>query len=150
MVEAYYMLSRSCGAEIPCRLEFHAPINFLTPPPPPTHTHTHTHTHIIGYAEEPQLPYHDAVPVDPTFEDMKKVVVIDRRRPDIPNTWSQSQVGNQPKIRSEEEGSLFQLVGKTFADISTATIVRAKSVSLMMCKRFTLCAFTMVTALQDS
>ena len=69
-----------------------SPPSSLLPLPSP-----HTHT-ITGYAEEPQLPYHDAVPVDPTFEDMKKVVVIDRRRPDIPNTWSQSEVGKIANI----------------------------------------------------
>lgn len=52
--------------------------------------HTYTHT---GHYEEAQLPYYDAVPMDPSFEDMKKAVVIDKRRPTIPNQWSQSEVG---------------------------------------------------------
>ena len=56
-----------------------------------THTCTHTHTH-TDYAEAAELPFNDAVPADPTFEDMKKVVVVDRRRPTIPNRWSQSEV----------------------------------------------------------
>lgn len=45
-----------------------------------------------GHYEEAQLPYYDVVPMDPSFEDMKKAVVIDKRRPVIPNRWSQSEV----------------------------------------------------------
>jgi hypothetical protein len=45
-----------------------------------------------GHYEEAQLPYYDAVPMDPSFEDMKKAVVIDKRRPILPNRWSQSEV----------------------------------------------------------
>ena len=63
------------------------------------HTHTHTHTHtlladVTGHYEEAQLPYYDVVPMDPSFEDMKKAVVIDNRRPVIPNQWSQSEVSS--------------------------------------------------------
>lgn len=45
-----------------------------------------------GHAEDYQLPYFDLVPSDPSFEDMKKVVVDDVRRPGIPNRWHQSEV----------------------------------------------------------
>ena len=45
-----------------------------------------------GYAEECQLPYYDVVPTDPTFEEMKKVVVVERTRPEFPNRWTQSEV----------------------------------------------------------
>nr|XP_054774125.1 bone morphogenetic protein receptor type-1B-like [Lytechinus pictus] len=41
-----------------------------------------------GIVEECQLPFYDAVPMDPSVEDMRRVVVIERRRPDIPNRWS--------------------------------------------------------------
>ena len=45
-----------------------------------------------GVAEEYQMPYHNLVPTDPSFEDMKKTVVIDKRRPTLPNRWTQSEV----------------------------------------------------------
>ena len=55
-------------------------------------TTRHTHLHVVGHYEEAQLPYYDVVPMDPSFEDMKKAVVIEKRRPVIPNQWSQSEV----------------------------------------------------------
>ena len=48
--------------------------------------------YITGHAEEYQLPYFDLVTPDPSFEEMKRVVAIDRRRPGFPNRWSQSKV----------------------------------------------------------
>lgn len=47
----------------------------LTPPPPPP----------AGIVEEYRPPFFDAVPSDPSFEDMKKVVCIDQQTPVIPN-----------------------------------------------------------------
>ncbi|CAH1793817.1 unnamed protein product [Owenia fusiformis] len=41
-----------------------------------------------GICEEYQVPYYDAVQNDPSFDDMKKVVCTDRRRPAIPNRWT--------------------------------------------------------------
>ncbi|KAG1714876.1 Activin receptor type-1B [Nymphon striatum] len=41
----------------------------------------------ICVPSEHQLPYHNLVPSDPTIEDMKKVVCIDRHRPMINNQW---------------------------------------------------------------
>ncbi|XP_035218409.1 activin receptor type-1-like [Stegodyphus dumicola] len=41
-----------------------------------------------GIAEEYHPPFHDCVPSDPSFEDMRKVVCIDQQRPVIPNRWS--------------------------------------------------------------
>ena len=46
----------------------------------------------IGVAEDYQMPYQGLVPTDPSFEDMKKTVVIDQRRPTISNRWTQSEV----------------------------------------------------------
>lgn len=37
--------------------------------------------------EDYQPPFWDVVPSDPSFEDMKKVVVVDQQRPTIPNRW---------------------------------------------------------------
>ncbi|KAJ6216861.1 hypothetical protein RDWZM_008018 [Blomia tropicalis] len=40
-----------------------------------------------GIFEEYQLPYYDVVPFDPTLDDMRKLVCVDRQRPQIPNRW---------------------------------------------------------------
>ncbi|XP_065160263.1 TGF-beta receptor type-1-like isoform X3 [Atheta coriaria] len=40
-----------------------------------------------GMYDEYQLPFFDAVPSDPTIDDMRRVVCFDRRRPSIPNRW---------------------------------------------------------------
>jgi len=40
-----------------------------------------------GLYEDYQLPFADAVPNDPTLEDMKEVVCEQRLRPEIPNRW---------------------------------------------------------------
>ena len=58
-----------------------------------------------GHVEEYQLPYFDLVPSDPSFEDMKKVVVDDVRRPGIPNRWHQSEVSWQGSKRQYIEKS---------------------------------------------
>ena len=90
--------SRSCT--------LHIKLLQITQSTHPTHTHTHTHTPlththmttlpvgVTGHYEEAQLPYYDVVPMDPSFEDMKKAVVIDKKRPVIPNKWSQSEVSS--------------------------------------------------------
>jgi len=48
--------------------------------------------HVAGIYEEYQLPYFDLVPSDPSPEEMKKVVCIERCRPDIPNRWQSNEV----------------------------------------------------------
>ncbi|RXM30217.1 Activin receptor type-1 [Acipenser ruthenus] len=40
-----------------------------------------------GIVEDYKPPFHDVVPNDPSFEDMKKVVCTDQQRPNIPNRW---------------------------------------------------------------
>lgn len=40
-----------------------------------------------GIFEDYQLPYYDMVPSDPSIEEMKKVVCVDKQRPPIPNRW---------------------------------------------------------------
>ncbi|XP_078463841.1 activin receptor type-1-like [Lampetra fluviatilis] len=40
-----------------------------------------------GIAEEYRVPFHDAVPSDPSFDEMKKVVCVEQQRPNIPNRW---------------------------------------------------------------
>ncbi|KAK7168666.1 hypothetical protein R3I93_004854 [Phoxinus phoxinus] len=41
----------------------------------------------IGIVEDYKPPFHDVVPSDPSFEDMKKVICTDQQRPNIPNRW---------------------------------------------------------------
>ncbi|XP_043198191.1 TGF-beta receptor type-1-like isoform X2 [Amphibalanus amphitrite] len=44
-----------------------------------------------GGLHEYQPPYHDLVPSDPSLEEMRKVVCVDRQRPSIPNQWHSSE-----------------------------------------------------------
>ncbi|XP_064081574.1 activin receptor type-1-like [Macrobrachium nipponense] len=45
-----------------------------------------------GIWDEYKPPFYDAVPHDPSFDDMKKVVCIDQYRPTIPNRWTSDPV----------------------------------------------------------
>lgn len=45
-----------------------------------------------GIADDYQVPFYDVVPSDPSFEDMRKVVVDDNRRPVVPNRWAGNEV----------------------------------------------------------
>ncbi|XP_070569470.1 TGF-beta receptor type-1-like isoform X2 [Ptychodera flava] len=47
---------------------------------------------VDGIYEEYQLPYYDKVPSDPSIEDMRKFVCVDKQRPDIPNRWMSQEV----------------------------------------------------------
>ncbi|XP_072528030.1 bone morphogenetic protein receptor type-1B-like [Salminus brasiliensis] len=44
-----------------------------------------------GVVEEYQLPYHEYVPTDPSYEDMREVVCIKRIRPPFPSRWSSDE-----------------------------------------------------------
>uniref|UniRef100_A0A3P9AN12 receptor protein serine/threonine kinase n=1 Tax=Esox lucius TaxID=8010 RepID=A0A3P9AN12_ESOLU len=44
-----------------------------------------------GIVEEYQLPYHDMVPSDPSYEDMRDLVCIRRQRPSFANRWSSDE-----------------------------------------------------------
>ncbi|XP_070805229.1 bone morphogenetic protein receptor type-1B [Pituophis catenifer annectens] len=44
-----------------------------------------------GIFEEYQLPYHDLVSSDPSYEDMREIVCIKRLRPSFPNRWSSDE-----------------------------------------------------------
>uniref|UniRef100_A0A3B4YRA3 receptor protein serine/threonine kinase n=1 Tax=Seriola lalandi dorsalis TaxID=1841481 RepID=A0A3B4YRA3_SERLL len=46
-----------------------------------------------GILEEYQLPYHELVPTDPSYEDMREVVCIKRLRPSFPNRWTSDEMG---------------------------------------------------------
>lgn len=45
---------------------------------------------IGGIYDEYQMPYYDIVQPDPSIEEMRKVICIDRQRPSIPNRWHTS------------------------------------------------------------
>lgn len=49
---------------------------------------------VDGHCEEYQLPYFDLVPPDPTIEEMRKVVCLDRQRPAITSRWLSTEVLN--------------------------------------------------------
>ncbi|VDI64999.1 activin receptor type-1-like isoform X1 [Mytilus galloprovincialis] len=55
-----------------------------------------------GMIEDYKPPFWDVVPSDPSFEDMKKVVVIDQQRPAIPNRWSYDPTLKQMTILIRE------------------------------------------------
>ncbi|KRT85860.1 protein kinase, partial [Oryctes borbonicus] len=40
-----------------------------------------------GIYDEYQLPFYDAVPSDPTIDEMRRVVCAEKQRPNIPNRW---------------------------------------------------------------
>ncbi|XP_029640841.1 TGF-beta receptor type-1-like [Octopus sinensis] len=44
--------------------------------------------------EEYELPFYDMVPSDPTLEDMRKVVCVERLRPTIPNRWHTNETAS--------------------------------------------------------
>ena len=44
--------------------------------------------------EEYELPFYDLVPSDPTLDDMRKVVCVEKLRPTIPNRWQTNEVRN--------------------------------------------------------
>lgn len=55
-----------------------------------------------GIAEEYKPPFHDLVPNDPSFEDMRKVVCVDQQRPNIPNRWaSNATLSGMAKLMRE-------------------------------------------------
>lgn len=47
----------------------------------------HDFVSLLGIVEDYQVPYYGAVGHDPNFDEMKKVVCIEGRRPEIPNRW---------------------------------------------------------------
>ena len=53
---------------------------------------------IHGEYDDYQLPFYDAVPSDPTIDEMKKVICVERVRPKIPHRWHTSPVGVAKKV----------------------------------------------------
>ncbi|XP_034064442.1 bone morphogenetic protein receptor, type IBb [Gymnodraco acuticeps] len=55
-----------------------------------------------GIVEEYQLPYHDLVPTDPSYEDMIEVACIKKQRPSFANRWTSDECLRQMgKLMSE-------------------------------------------------
>ncbi|XP_014261668.1 TGF-beta receptor type-1 isoform X3 [Cimex lectularius] len=84
-----------------------------------------------GIYEEYQLPFFDLVPSDPTIDEMRRVVCIDRQRPSIPNRW-QSCLALQAMSRVMKEcwyhnaaARLTALrIKKTLANLAATEILR--------------------------
>jgi hypothetical protein len=51
-----------------------------------------TNLRVTGIVAEYQVPFYDAVGNDPSFDEMHRVVCVDRRRPEIPNRWNENEV----------------------------------------------------------
>ena len=49
-------------------------------------------TMCAGVPEDYEVPLQGMVPPDPSFEDMRRVVVVERRQPPIPPRWSSEEV----------------------------------------------------------
>jgi len=47
---------------------------------------------IGGICEEYEMPFFDLVPPDPSIEEMRKVVCLDRQRPSTPNRWQSYEI----------------------------------------------------------
>ena len=58
---------------------------------PTSYLYTLPYLLLLRLHRRAQLPYYDHVTIDPSFEDMRRVVVTERRRPSLPNRWSQSE-----------------------------------------------------------
>ena len=54
-----------------------------------------------GIVAEYQVPYYDCVGNDPSFDEMRRVVCVDRRRPEIPNRWNSDEVLIVPILTSK-------------------------------------------------
>lgn len=46
----------------------------------------------VGIVHEAELPYYEFVPNDPSIDDMRKVVSIEKIRPTIPKQWESDEV----------------------------------------------------------
>ena len=83
----------------------------------------------IDDAEEYQLPYDDVLNDNPTFENMYKIVCLDKHRPVISTRWQNHRVSGRnvrsPSFRSSLDGSILRriVVGKrsiTFEQLSNS------------------------------
>lgn len=82
--------------------------------------------------EEYQPPYYDCVPPDPALDDMRRVVCIEKRRPNVPNRWqSDTVLAAMSKVMKEcwyqnPAARLTALrIKKTLANIVTEQYIKA-------------------------
>ncbi|EEC16634.1 transforming growth factor-beta receptor type I, putative [Ixodes scapularis] len=47
---------------------------------------------VDGVVEEYCIPYHNVAPSDPSFEDMRKIVCVDKYRPQLPKRWASCEL----------------------------------------------------------
>lgn len=66
-------------------------------------------TDCAGIVEDYKPPFHDVVPSDPSFEDMKKVICTDQQRPNIPNRWFSDPVSTVPAQIQISKKSLMKI-----------------------------------------
>ena len=52
----------------------------------------HFDTFSKGFVHEAELPYYEYVGQDPGFEDMRKIVCLEKLRPTIPAAWGHQEV----------------------------------------------------------
>ena len=57
-----------------------------------------------GIVEDYQVPFWDVVGSDPSFDDMRRVVCIEGRRPEIPNRWNEDEVSpvSSPSMEQQD------------------------------------------------
>ena len=72
--------------------------------------------HLLGVVEEQQVPYYDCVDTDPSFEEMKKVVCVDKRRPLIPNRWTSDPVSHVFSGMLTQQLRLPSILNTTYSD----------------------------------
>ena len=57
-----------------------------------------------GIFEDYQLPYYDMVPSDPSLEEMRRVVCVEKQRPATPNRWQNVEVSLESLIFLNSKG----------------------------------------------
>ena len=73
-----------------------------------------SHLSNTGIVEEYRPPFWDVVPSDPSFEDMRKVVVVDQQRPTIPNRWTSDPVSKMTLYIKPYLSPLFPIKFETY------------------------------------
>lgn len=74
---------------------------------------------LVGIVEDYKPPFHDVVPNDPSFEDMRKVVCVDQQRPNIPNRWFSDPVSSYfCSVLSFRNTTAFDFYSPFFSDFN--------------------------------
>ena len=83
-----------------CLSHFSLSSSPLLPPPP-----LFPACLIIGQCEEYELPFQGMVPPDPSLEDMRTVVVDEKKQPAIPHRWTTDEVRCLPDHRGNRRAT---------------------------------------------